>query len=90
VRFDVSDEGVGIAPENFGAIFERFHQAEAASTPEAEGTGLGLYITSRLVETMDGSISVASELGRGSTFTVPPPLRRFPVPARPSEAAPVG
>jgi signal transduction histidine kinase len=90
VRFDVVDEGVGIAPDDFQAIFERFHQTEAASTRHAEGTGLGLYITKKLIEAMDGTISVESELGRGSTFTVRLPLRRIPERARPSEAAPVG
>jgi signal transduction histidine kinase len=90
IRFDVTDEGVGIAPEDMDAIFERFHQIEAASTRQAEGAGLGLYITKKLVEAMDGSIVVASEVGRGSTFTVRLPLRRSPVPARPSEEAPVG
>jgi signal transduction histidine kinase len=90
LRFDVVDEGVGIAPEEFEAIFERFHQTEAASTREAEGTGLGLYITKKLVEAMDGSIELTSRLGSGSTFTVRLPLRRSPAPARPSEAARVG
>jgi signal transduction histidine kinase len=90
LRFDVVDEGVGIAREEFDAVFERFHQTEAASTRRAEGTGLGLYITRKLVEAMAGSISLESELGRGSTFTVRLPLRRSPVPARPSEAARVG
>jgi signal transduction histidine kinase len=90
LRFDVVDGGVGIAREDFDAIFERFHQTEAASTRRAEGTGLGLYITRKLVEAMDGSIAVESELGRGSTFTVRLPLRRSPTPARRSEAARVG
>jgi signal transduction histidine kinase len=90
LRFDVIDRGVGIAREESQAIFERFHQTEAASTRQAEGTGLGLYITKKLVEAMEGSISVESEVGRGSTFTVRLPLRRSPAPARPSEAAPVG
>jgi signal transduction histidine kinase len=90
LRFDVIDRGVGIAPEESQAIFERFHQTEAASTRQAEGTGLGLYITKKLVEAMEGSISVESEVGRGSTFTVRLPLRRSQAPARPSEAAPVG
>jgi signal transduction histidine kinase len=90
LRFDVADEGVGIAAEELDAIFERFHQSERASTREADGTGLGLYITKRLVEAMGGTIAVASELGRGSTFTVLLPLHRSREPARPSEAAPVG
>jgi signal transduction histidine kinase len=90
VRFDVIDEGIGISPDELEVIFERFHQAEAATTRRAEGTGLGLYITKKLVEAMDGSISVDSEVGRGSTFTVRLPLLRSPAPARPFEAAPVG
>jgi signal transduction histidine kinase len=90
LRFDVIDAGVGIAPEELHAIFDRFHQTEAASTREATGTGLGLYITRKLVEAMGGSISVVSEVGRGSTFTVRLPLRPSPAPARPSEAARVG
>lgn len=90
LRFDVVDEGIGIAPEDFDAIFERFQQTEAASTRAAEGTGLGLYITRKLVEAMEGSISVASEVGGGSTFTVRLPLHRSPTPARPSEAARAG
>jgi signal transduction histidine kinase len=90
LRFDVADRGVGIAPEEFERIFERFQQTESATTRKAEGTGLGLYITRRLVEAMDGSISVASEVGLGSTFTVRLPLRRSPAPARPSEAVRAG
>ena len=90
VRFDVVDHGVGIAPEEFGRIFERFQQTESASTRKAEGTGLGLYITRRLVEAMDGAITLVSEVGHGSTFTVRLPLRRSSAPARPSEAARAG
>lgn len=90
IRFDVADDGIGVAPEDLRRIFERFHQTEAASTRHAEGAGLGLYITKKLVEAMEGSIDVTSELEKGSTFTVRLPLRRAAAPARPSEAAPVG
>ncbi len=53
LRFDVVDRGVGIGPEDLDRVFERFHQTEATSTRRAEGAGLGLYITKKLVEAMD-------------------------------------
>ncbi len=86
IVFSVSDQGIGIPPEEIPRIFERFHQAEAASTRQAEGTGLGLYITRRLVEAMGGEISVDSQPGLGSTFTVRLPKGPSPAPAPPSEA----
>jgi signal transduction histidine kinase len=70
IEFAVSDQGIGIAPEELAHIFDRFHQAAPALTREAEGAGLGLYITKRLVEAMAGDMAVTSELGKGSTFTV--------------------
>lgn len=70
VEFAVSDRGPGIPPEELDAIFERFHQAGRAMTRPAEGAGLGLYITKRLVEAMGGEISVESVVGEGSTFRV--------------------
>jgi signal transduction histidine kinase len=91
IAFEVRDRGVGIPAEELGRIFERFHQTDAASTRKAEGAGLGLYITKRLVEAMGGDIGVASEVGLGSTFTVRLPLRTAaPAPVRPSAAARVG
>jgi signal transduction histidine kinase len=86
----VADEGVGVPPEERTRIFERFHQAESANTRKAEGAGLGLYITRRLVEAMDGTIEVASALGEGSTFTVRLPVRSPTAPARRSGAARAG
>jgi two-component system phosphate regulon sensor histidine kinase PhoR len=86
----VTDEGVGIAPEERTRIFERFHQAESANTRKAEGAGLGLYITRRLVEAMEGTIEVASTLGEGSTFTVRLPVRSPTAPAQRSGAARAG
>lgn len=91
IAFDVSDQGVGIPKEELGRIFERFHQTDAASTRNAEGAGLGLYITKRLVEAMGGTIEVESEPGRGSVFTVTlPVLPAGSAPARPSAAARAG
>lgn len=89
VSFAVVDRGVGIPSDELDRIFERFHQTDAASTRQAEGAGLGLYITRRLVEAMGGEIAVASEVGRGSTFTVTFPAVRAPAsPAPLSEAVP--
>jgi signal transduction histidine kinase len=75
IRLAVVDRGIGIASEQLPHIFDRFHQAAPALTREAEGAGLGLYISKRLVEAMHGDIGVASKLGGGSTFTFRLPLR---------------
>jgi signal transduction histidine kinase len=69
----VGDEGIGIPAAERGALFQPFVRGVAASRI-AEGTGLGLYITARLVERHGGTIGVESEPGRGSTFTVRLPL----------------
>ena len=55
-------------------MFERFHKASESLTREKEGAGLGLYITKRLVDAMGGSISLESQIGYGSTFTVRLPI----------------
>jgi signal transduction histidine kinase/DNA-binding response OmpR family regulator len=69
VYISVSDNGVGIRPEDHALIFEEFRQVEG-STRAHEGTGLGLAITKRLVEQQGGMVSLESELGKGSKFTV--------------------
>lgn len=70
LRIDVKDTGIGISKEDFDRIFESFRQQSGQSNRKYEGTGLGLSISKRLVELMKGSISLKSELGMGSTFTV--------------------
>jgi PAS domain S-box-containing protein len=68
LRFTVADTGVGIPPEKQKLIFEPFSQADATTTRKFGGTGLGLTISTRLVEMMGGKIWVESEMGQGAQF----------------------
>jgi signal transduction histidine kinase len=70
VRITVSDTGRGIAPEQIERIFEAFVQVDSRLTRTEEGVGLGLSISRNLARGMRGEISVASEVGKGSAFTV--------------------
>ena len=70
VRIIISDTGIGIEPAKQKTIFERFHQAQPETTRRYGGTGLGLSIVKQLVEIQNGTISVDSEPGKGSVFTV--------------------
>ncbi len=66
----MSDTGIGIKEEDLENLFKRFSRLDEVKNRHIEGTGLGLHITQRLVNMMEGSIEVKSEYGRGSVFTV--------------------
>jgi signal transduction histidine kinase len=69
----VSDQGIGISPEDRGKLFELFERLDSGS--RSQGLGLGLVVCKRLVEAQGGQISVESEPGKGSTFYFTLPVR---------------
>jgi PAS domain S-box-containing protein len=74
VRIDVVDTGIGIRQSDLQAIWEDFRQVDQSRTREFGGTGLGLSITRKLLERLGGSVTVQSDYGTGSTFSVYLPL----------------
>jgi len=76
LRIEVSDQGIGISPEQQARLFQAFTQADDSSTRKYGGTGLGLIISRRLARLMGGDVDVTSEVGRGSSFRVTVRLRR--------------
>jgi signal transduction histidine kinase len=71
---EVSDTGIGIPKEAWSLIFDPFRQVDSTITRSYQGTGLGLSIVKNLVEAMEGKISLASEVNKGSTFKITLPL----------------
>ena len=81
IVISVADTGIGLTPEQKGRLFQDFVQADASTTRKYGGTGLGLAISRRFCQMMGGDITVDSEPGQGSTFTI-----RLPAEATPSRA----
>ncbi len=74
LKLQVSDSGIGIKREDFEKLFVEFQQIDSGTTRRYEGTGLGLALTKKIIEFQNGSITVESEPGKGSTFTVTLPV----------------
>src|SRR5262249_48502554 len=70
VEFAVADTGIGMTAEQQAKLFEEFSQADATTAQRFGGTGLGLAITRKLARMMGGDVTVASEPGKGSVFTL--------------------
>jgi signal transduction histidine kinase len=73
-QVSVTDNGIGISPDLQAKVFETFFQADSSASREYGGAGLGLSIVKSYVEAHGGEVSVRSELGKGSTFTLVVPI----------------
>lgn len=75
---EVKDEGMGVAPDELERLFERLYRARGAVDKQIQGTGLGLTIVKSVIEAHGGRVSVRSEVGEGTTFTMELPVERQP------------
>jgi signal transduction histidine kinase len=73
-EISIRDTGIGIEPEYYGKIFEKFFRVDSSLSYEVSGVGLGLFLAKRIVDLHDGSIGVGSEIGKGSEFVLTLPI----------------
>jgi signal transduction histidine kinase len=88
VRISIEDKGIGISPSDLPHVFDPFYRGLGVRDGQVRGVGLGLYLVKRMMEAMDGGVSVSSKAGRGSVFTLHLPIYDSPE-RRESDAAPV-
>jgi signal transduction histidine kinase len=90
INFEISDNGIGITSEQLDKLFHPFTQADASTTRKYGGTGLGLAITKRFAEMMGGTVTVTSEISKGTIFTLRLPKYFIPTPPlQPQKAKPI-
>jgi two-component system phosphate regulon sensor histidine kinase PhoR len=74
LNIDVADHGIGIRSEDVKHVFERFYRVHTGNRHDVKGFGLGLHFVDQIAKAHDGQVSVQSEFGKGSTFTLSLPL----------------
>jgi PAS domain S-box-containing protein len=89
ITFRVTDSGIGMTNEQMSKLFEAFTQADASTTRQYGGTGLGLAITKKLCQMMGGDVTVESEVGKGSTFTIQLPAKVSDPKTQPTQLLPL-
>ena len=70
VRIDIKDSGIGIKKEDYNEIFKRFYRGSSKEVKSTEGSGVGLYLSRKILEKQGGNIIVKSEIGNGSKFSL--------------------
>ena len=86
VEISVKDTGIGIESDYLDVIFERFKQVDKSLSRNAEGSGIGLCLVKSIVELHGGRVSLKSEIGKGSTFTILLPNKTVALPYDPEES----
>ena len=76
VKIEIEDHGIGIATEHQSKIFEKFYRISHGLVHTAKGSGLGLAIVQHIIQSHNGTITISSEVGKGSTFIINLPLTK--------------